>query len=93
MEKNSTKAKKSRASSLCKMCLLPGLFGALLLLLLPFYTLAQQQTITGRVTDSLGNGIADVTVAAKGTTVIAKTDASGNFSIHAGRGVPREQHM
>ncbi|MEI3796549.1 MULTISPECIES: SusC/RagA family TonB-linked outer membrane protein [unclassified Chitinophaga] len=95
MEKNYTKPKKSQAaSSLCKMFLLPGLFGALLFLLLPVCTHAQNQTVTGSVTDSLGHGIADVTVAAKGTTVIAKTDASGHFSIQAARGVPlRASHV
>jgi TonB-linked SusC/RagA family outer membrane protein len=65
-----------------------------LFLLFPFCAPAQNQVITGSVTDSLGNGIAGVTIAAKGTTVIAKTDASGNFSIQASRGVPlRASHI
>lgn len=94
MEKNYTKTKKSQASSLCKMFLLPGLFGTLLFLVFPFCAHAQHQTITGRVTDSLGNGIVGVTVAVKGTTLIAKTDVSGNFSIQADRGVPlRASHV
>ncbi|MGF6847984.1 TonB-linked SusC/RagA family outer membrane protein [Chitinophaga sp. W3I9] len=94
MEKNYTATGKSNASSLCKMFLLPGLFWALLFLLFPFCAHAQHQSITGRVTDSLGHGIADVTIAAKGTTVIAKTDVSGNFSIQAAKGVPlRASHV
>lgn len=94
MEKNYTKTKKNPASSLYKRYLLPGLFGALLFLVFPFYAHSQQQTITGRVTDSLGNGIVDVTIAAKGTTAIAKTNASGNFSIQASKGVAlRASHI
>jgi len=94
MEKNSTKTRKSQAADWCKRFLLPGLFGALLFLVFPFCAQAQQQTITGRVTDTLGNGIPGVTIAAKGTTVIAKTDAFGNFSIQAERGVPlRASHV
>ncbi|WP_343674022.1 SusC/RagA family TonB-linked outer membrane protein [Chitinophaga sp.] len=94
MEKNYTKTRKSQASSLYRRFLLPGLFGTLLFLVFPFCATAQNQAITGRVTDSLGNGIAGVTIAAKGTTVIAKTDESGNFSIQVSRGVPlRASHV
>lgn len=79
MEQNYTKT----SSPLYKRYLMP----ALLFLLFPFYVAAQDQVITGRVTDSLGNGIAGVTIAVKGTTVIANSDASGNFSIQARKGV------
>jgi len=86
MEQNYTKT----SYPLYKRYLLP----ALLFLLFPIYTAAQSQVITGRVTDSLGNGISGVTIAVKGTTVIANSDASGNFSIQAGKGVPlRASHV
>ena len=92
MEKNYTKTKKTQASH--RRFLLPGLSAALLFLLFSFCAHAQDQTITGKVTDSLGNGIAGVTIAAKGTTVIAKTDVWGNFSIQAGKGVTlRASHV
>ncbi|RFM29368.1 SusC/RagA family TonB-linked outer membrane protein [Chitinophaga silvisoli] len=94
MEKNYTNTRKSHPSSSRRKCLLPGLFGALLFLLFPFFAPAQNPVVTGRVTDSLGNGIADVTIAVKGTTVNAKTDASGNFSIQVSKGVPlRASHV
>ena len=94
MEKNYTKTKKTRTSHLHLRFLFPGLSAALLFLLFSFCAHAQNQTITGKVTDSLGNGIAGVTIAAKGTTVIAKTDAWGNFSIQAGKGVTlRASHV
>lgn len=86
MEQNDTKPQ----SPLYKRYILP----ALLFLLFPLYAAAQDQVITGRVIDSLGNGIAGVTIAVKGTTVIANSDATGNFSIHAGRGIPlRASHV
>lgn len=86
MEKNCTKT----SPPLYMRCLLP----ALLLLLFPFFVTAQDQVITGRVTDSLGNGIPGVTIAAKGTPVVANTDASGNFSIKAGKGIAlRASHV
>jgi TonB-dependent starch-binding outer membrane protein SusC len=40
-----------------------------------------QRTVTGRVTDIRGEGIASVTVAAKGSNVATATDATGHFSL------------
>lgn len=57
-----------------------------LLLLFSFCVYAQNQVVTGKVTDSLGNGLADATVTVKGTNLSVKTDASGGFSIQAKKG-------
>ena len=40
-------------------------------------------TITGKITDEAGNGLAGVTVMVKGTSVSALTDEDGNYSIQA----------
>ena len=45
--------------------------------------LAQNQTITGRVTDDQGNGIAGVTVSVKGSNVATQTGNDGTYSINA----------
>ncbi|HRO47280.1 TonB-dependent receptor [Agriterribacter sp.] len=51
------------------------------------HTLAQQQTITGTVTDAgSSDGLPGVTVSVKGTNVSTQTDAGGRFSINAGTG-------
>jgi TonB-dependent starch-binding outer membrane protein SusC len=51
-------------------------------LLLPATTvLAQQKTITGKVTDSNNQPVSGATVALKGTNVAAQTNAEGLFSI------------
>lgn len=59
---------------------------ASLLAMLVFLTttlLAQNRTITGRVTDNLGAGVQGVTVTVKGTNTATQTDNSGNFTITA----------
>jgi TonB-linked SusC/RagA family outer membrane protein len=59
---------------------------ASLLAMLVFLTttlLAQNRTITGRVTDNLGAGVQGVTVAVKGTNTATQTDNNGNFTITA----------
>ncbi len=43
--------------------------------------LAQQRTITGKVTDDKGNGVADASVVVKGTTLGTTTKADGMYSI------------
>ncbi|GAB3418282.1 TonB-dependent receptor [Niabella aquatica] len=53
-------------------------------------TYAQEPVTTGKVTDSLGTGLADVTVAVKGTGVSTKTSTTGDFSIRAGTGAVLE---
>ncbi|OQP56108.1 SusC/RagA family protein [Niastella yeongjuensis] len=62
------------------LCLLP------FFLLLSFNGFTQDKTVTGTITDSLGNGLPDVTVAVKGTGTSVKTDAKGAFSIPMGKG-------
>jgi TonB-dependent starch-binding outer membrane protein SusC len=44
-------------------------------------TVFAQKTITGRVTDGRGNGLAGVTVAVKGSNVATATNETGNFSL------------
>ncbi len=56
------------------------------LLLLSFAAYTQDKTVTGKVTDSLGNGLPDVTIAVKGTATSVKTDAKGAFSIPMSKG-------
>lgn len=51
------------------------------LLLISAQLLAQNRTITGRVTDEKGNGVANSSVLVKGTKIGASTDANGNFSL------------
>lgn len=58
----------------------------LMVLLLSFNGYAQERSVTGKVTDSLGKGLPDVSVTVKGTNAGAKTDAQGNFSIQAASG-------
>src|SRR5260221_9983916 len=44
--------------------------------------LAQQKTVTGKITDAQGQPIVGATIAAKGTTAVAtQTNSDGNFSI------------
>jgi TonB-dependent SusC/RagA subfamily outer membrane receptor len=43
--------------------------------------LAQQRTITGKVTDDKGSGVADASVVVKGTTLGTTTKADGTYSI------------
>lgn len=56
------------------------------ILLLPQFVFSQGEKVNGKVLDSLGNGIADVTVQVKGKTVNAITNSSGGFSIQAAPG-------
>ncbi|HUP13345.1 MAG TPA: carboxypeptidase-like regulatory domain-containing protein, partial [Niastella sp.] len=49
-------------------------------------TVVAQQKITGKVVNETGNGMAEVTVVLKGTTVGTITNQQGIFSIHASRG-------
>ncbi|OLY91091.1 iron complex outermembrane recepter protein [Cnuella takakiae] len=56
-----------------------GLFVLTLVYALPAN--AQTRTVTGRITDSRGQGIAGVSVVAKGTAVGTQTDANGNYSL------------
>lgn len=52
-----------------------------LLLLLSTATQAQDKTLTGRVADSLGNGLAGVTITVKGGATATQSTANGNFTI------------
>ena len=54
---------------------------AMYFLLATTVALAQQRTVTGRVTDPNNQPVAGATVTVKGTNVATQTDAAGNFSI------------
>ncbi len=55
---------------------------ALILLGLPFMVLAQQKTVTGKVTsDKDGSPISGATVIAKGSTKGTQTGADGSYSL------------
>ncbi|OQP66634.1 SusC/RagA family TonB-linked outer membrane protein [Niastella populi] len=71
----------------------PQTFTFLFFLLFSFSAWAQE-TVRGKITDSLGSGVPDVTVAVKGTAISAKTNAQGVFSIPAAKGaVLRVTHI
>ncbi len=57
-----------------------------LIMLLSITTLFAQQTVTGRVTDPSGEGLAGVSVTVVGTNKAAQTNMDGNFSIQADNG-------
>ena len=46
-------------------------------------TMAQQKTITGKVTDPQGNGLPGVTVSVRGSRTATQTGADGTYSINA----------
>lgn len=56
------------------------------LLLLSFAGIAQNVTVKGKVTDSFGNGISDVSVIIKGTTKGVATNGDGNYSLNVKTG-------
>jgi TonB-dependent starch-binding outer membrane protein SusC len=58
----------------------------LLLFLLPLYTLAQSQLITGKVKDSTGRPMAGISVSVKGKSRVTTTKGNGSFDIPAGTG-------
>ncbi len=71
----------------------PQTFTFLFFLLFSFCAWAQE-AVRGKITDSLGTGVPDVTVAVKGTAISAKTNAQGIFSIPAAKGaVLRVTHI
>ncbi|HEY3251884.1 MAG TPA: carboxypeptidase-like regulatory domain-containing protein, partial [Ignavibacteria bacterium] len=51
------------------------------MLLFSQLSFAQDRVVTGRVTDSTGNGIAGVTVTARGTRTATQTATDGSFRI------------
>src|SRR5215470_8086161 len=51
------------------------------MLLLSQFAFAQDRVVTGRVTDSLGNGLAGITVTGRGTRVATQTTTDGSFRI------------
>jgi len=58
--------------------LLAGVLALMVLNVLP--AMAQNKTVSGKVSDASGNPIAGASIIAKGTTVGTQTDASGAFS-------------
>ncbi len=63
-----------------KTTLRASFFSSLLLLLFQFAG-AQTRTITGRITDSAGGPLSNVSVQIRGTNTGTSTDANGNYSI------------
>ena len=57
------------------------LAGLLLILLLPGFLLAQEKTITGKVTDALGNPLPGASILVKPSNKGTITDAEGKFSV------------
>jgi TonB-linked SusC/RagA family outer membrane protein len=57
-----------------------------LLLLAPCVAVAQQKTVTGKVTSETGSPLADVQVVIKGTTSRTATNSEGNYFIQANTG-------
>jgi iron complex outermembrane receptor protein len=47
-----------------------------------FHSIAQQRTVTGKVTDSTGSGLSDASVVVVGQKNGVRTDAQGNFTIN-----------
>jgi TonB-linked SusC/RagA family outer membrane protein len=79
----------TRRSNAClsnRKRMLPKQFTFLFLLLLSFCAFSQERSITGKITDSLGIGVPDVTIGVKGTAISAKTNAKGEFSLMAAKG-------
>jgi len=57
------------------------LFISICLILMSFTSIAQQRTVSGRVTDSQNQPLPGVTVVVRGTTQGVVTDAGGNYSL------------
>ncbi|HNW52348.1 MAG TPA: carboxypeptidase-like regulatory domain-containing protein [Prolixibacteraceae bacterium] len=53
----------------------------LFVLLIPFGVWAQEKTVSGKVSDTMGDALPGVTVYVKGTNVGSTTDNSGKYSI------------
>ena len=62
------------------------LFTVLVIFLGITQTLAQQKTVTGKVTDPQGNGVAGVTVSVKGGKQATQTNTEGTYSINVPAG-------
>lgn len=58
------------------------IFAVMLLFVLGSFSAYAQRTVSGRVTDTGGNGMPGVNVIVKGTSVGTTTDASGDYSIN-----------
>ncbi|MCW3091046.1 MAG: TonB-dependent receptor [Ferruginibacter sp.] len=54
-----------------------------LLIFLPLFSLAQQKSISGNVSDDAGSPLPNISVTIKNTSLGTSTDAAGNFKINA----------
>lgn len=86
MKRNPHQIRENDASPRYRHRMLPKLCTFLLLALLSLSAYTQERTITGRITDSLGVGVPDVTVTVKGTKTSVRTDELGAFRITASTG-------
>lgn len=86
MKRNPKQIREGNVFPLYMQRMLPKLCTLLFLALLSGSAYTQERPITGKITDSLGAGLPDVTVSVKGTTRSVRTDAQGAFSILAAPG-------
>ena len=65
----------------CNLRVIGRYVSLVLLVFLSITAFAQQKTVSGRVTDSWGQGVASATVAARGSRAATQTNAEGRFTL------------